>query len=104
MERDPGGPVATIARERLARVLLDQGQAQQALELIDAAGANNGFEARFAEVRGDILLALDDAEGARAAYQEALDMLEAGTGNRQLLELKRDHLASAGDAQEPGES
>lgn len=84
--------IRIIARDRLARVLLDQGNAEEALEVIQAESEIGGFEARFAETRGDILHALDRKNEAIAAYQAALDALEAGAGDRQTLELKLESL------------
>lgn len=85
---DNGTPraIRMIARERLARVLLDQGQPQEAMTMLDVDVT--GFEAAFAEVRGDIHAALGENEEAIASYQAALDALEAGVGDRNFLELK----------------
>ena len=94
MEQDESGPIGAIARERLARVLLDQGDTDGALELLDSAVVLNGFESRYSEVRGDILIRQGDIEGAGTAYQDALDKMEAGTGNRDLIELKIENLAN----------
>ncbi len=91
---DKGQPkqIRVIARERLARLLLDQGQAAEALELIQGQTEIAGFEARYAETRGDIFLALGRNQEAIAAYQEALDALESGMGDRDTLELKIESL------------
>lgn len=91
---DKGQPkeIRVIARERLARLLLDQGQAAEALELIQGQTEIAGFEARYAETRGDIFLALGREQEAIAAYQEALDALEPGMGDRNTLELKIESL------------
>ena len=86
--------LAVVARERLARVLLDQGRPADALALLDAAGEISGFEARYAEVRGDILFAQGQNEAAAAAYREALDKLESGVGDRAKLEMKLQSLAA----------
>ncbi|MDT8319179.1 MAG: tetratricopeptide repeat protein [Xanthomonadales bacterium] len=87
---DKGYPKAmtVIARERLARVLLDQGRAQQALETLQEADEITGFESRYAEVRGDIHRFEGRHEEAIAAYLEALETLEAGVGDREALVLK----------------
>ena len=94
MSQDDSGPVNTIARQRLARVLLDQGRAEEAMTMLDAVGNITGFESRYAEVRGDILVSQGDAEAAGVAYQQALDSMEAGTGNRDLIQLKIENLAN----------
>ena len=87
---DNGTPQALqmVGIERLARVLLDQGEAEEAMAILDASGDSTGFEASFAEVRGDVYVALGRNSEAIASYQLALDSLEAGVGDRNYLELK----------------
>ena len=84
----------TVARERLARVLLDQGQPEEALKLLDGADDISGFESRYAEVRGDILFSQGRNDEAIAAYQESLDQLEAGAGDRSKLVMKLESLGA----------
>ena len=84
----------TVARERLARVLLDQGQPEEALKLLDGADDISGYESRYAEVRGDILFSQGRNEEAIAAYQESLDQLEAGAGDRSKLVMKLESLGA----------
>jgi predicted negative regulator of RcsB-dependent stress response len=84
--------VRIVARERLARVKLDLGDAQGAMELLDAAPDQTGFEARFAEIRGDILRQQGDAASAVEQYRLALSLIEEGVGDRNFLQLKIDSL------------
>ena len=97
-----GEPMAirVVARERLARLLLDQNQAAEALELVQGQTDIAGFESRYAETRGDILFSLGRKPEAIAAYQEALDTLESGAGDRAALQLKLESLGivQAGEA------
>lgn len=88
MENGTPAAIRLVARERLARLLLDQGEAGDALVALEVDGEVVGFEAAFAEVRGDIHAALGQNEQAIASYQQALDALEAGIGDRAYLELK----------------
>lgn len=83
-----------VARERMARVLLDGGRAEEALTALDAAGDITGFDARYAEVRGDILLQLGRSGEAVEAYLAALDALEAGVGDRGKLVMKLESLGA----------
>jgi predicted negative regulator of RcsB-dependent stress response len=83
-----------VARERLARVLLDQGQPAEALSVLQGADDTTGFESRFAEVRGDIQFAQGRTDEAAAAYREALDTLEAGAGDRARLVMKLESLGA----------
>jgi len=87
-------PVKVIARERLARVRLSQGDADAALVLLDGASSNVGFEAQFAEIRGDIHLAKGETQLAIQSYQASLDALEEGVGNQELLKIKLEALGA----------
>ena len=84
----------TVARERLARVLLDQGQPEEAMNMLNGADDVSGFESRYAEVRGDILFSQGRNDEAIAAYQESLDALEAGAGDRNKLVMKLESLGA----------
>jgi predicted negative regulator of RcsB-dependent stress response len=94
MENGYPQAMAVVARERLARVLLDQGDAEQALTVLEGAEDVIGFESRFAEVRGDIHYDQGRMGEARAAYLEALDQLEAGAGDRDKLVLKLESMGA----------
>jgi predicted negative regulator of RcsB-dependent stress response len=59
-----------IARQRLARVQIAQGNADAALATL-AAAEPGAFAARFAEVRGDALYAKGDLPAALSAWREA---------------------------------
>jgi predicted negative regulator of RcsB-dependent stress response len=85
-----GYPIAmkAIARERLARVLLDQGQPESALAILEGAENITGLESRFAEVRGDIHYSQGKMSEAQADYLDALELLEAGAGDRARLVMK----------------
>lgn len=83
-----------LARERLARVLLDQGDPDGALKALDGATETTGFESRFAEVRGDIYFSQGRMDESIAAYQQALELLEAGTGDRARLVMKLESMGA----------
>lgn len=98
MENAQPDPVRVIARERLARVRLSQGDTTAALKLIDEAPSEAGFESQFAEIRGDIHLANGATEQAIESYRAALELLEDGVGNRQFLTMKLEALGADGTA------
>lgn len=96
-----------VARLRLAAVLLDDKAYDEALKALEPAPAE-GFSARFAELKGDVLLAQGKSAEARGAYQEALAKLgaeKAGEGSsvaaqaagpyKDLLQQKLDALGGA---------
>ena len=85
-------PVQVIARERLARLKLDQGEPEAALRLLDESPTTTGFESRFAEIRGDIYKSMGENQKAVQYYTEALELLETGVGYRPLLEMKLEAL------------
>lgn len=87
--------MSVIARLRLARVLLEQGTADEALEVVQAERDIFGFESRYAEVRGDIYQAQGKKSEAITAYLEAFNTLEAGEGDRATLVLKLESLGAA---------
>jgi len=83
--------LALVVRLRLARVELAQGNADQALKTLDAVNPG-AFAARYAEVRGDVLLAKGDRDGALKAYREARSS-GGTTTDVGLLDLKIGELA-----------
>ncbi len=83
-----------VARLRLARLLLDEKNAAEALKLLDAKHGDS-FSGLYADVRGDALLAGGKRSEARAAYQLALEKSDAASPSRQILQLKLDALGEA---------
>jgi predicted negative regulator of RcsB-dependent stress response len=81
-----------IARLRLARVLAEQHQLDEALRVLDQGGSS-AFDPRYQEVRGDILLAKGDRAGALAAYRAAAASNVPGIVNEDMLRLKIADLA-----------
>lgn len=75
------------AKLRLARVILAKGEAQRALDLLTTVSPG-AFEADFAEIRGDIYVALGRMSEARASYEEAR---EAGSTS-DTLQMKLDDI------------
>ncbi len=84
-----------IARLRLAAVLLDGQAYDEALKQLDA-GHGAAFDARFAELKGDILAAQGKKAEARTAYQAALAKLDGKGGPyREVVQQKLDALGEA---------
>ena len=93
---DNGRDEATrdIARLRLAAVLLDQKQYDDALKLVDTPHVD-ALSALYADLKGDLLVAQMKLPEARAAYQLALDKSEAKSAYRTLIQIKLDALGAA---------
>ena len=83
--------VRDVARLRLARVLLDEKNAVEALKLLEAKHGES-FTGLYADVKGDALLAAGKRTEARAAYQLALEKSDPASPLRQVLQLKVDAL------------
>jgi len=79
------------ARLRLARLLLDQGDVAPALALVDIKDTG-GFASEYEELKADALLAQGNRDGARRAYQVAIEKLPRGSSYLQALSMKRDNL------------
>jgi len=69
-----------LGRLRLAIVLLDEKAYDEALKQVDNKPAP-AFAARYAEMKGDILLAQDKKAEAKAAYEAALAALATAAKN-----------------------
>jgi len=76
-----------IARLRLAGVLLDQKQYDEALKQL-AGVSGKEFEALAADRRGDILLAQGKKDEAKAAYQAAWTAMDDKLEYRRLIDAK----------------
>jgi predicted negative regulator of RcsB-dependent stress response len=85
--------VRHVARLRLARLLLDQGELDAALALTSVKD-QGGFEADYLEIKGDVLKAKGSNDEARAAYRAALDQLAKESPYRPVLAMKLDDLGS----------
>lgn len=83
-----------IARLRLAAVLLDEKNYDEALKLADTAHVDT-LSALYADLKGDVLVAQGKPEEARAAYQLALDKSDAKSNYRALIRIKLDALGAA---------
>lgn len=83
-----------VARLRLAGVLLDEKQPEEALKLLDKKPVDS-LAGLYADLRGDILLAQGKRAEARTAYQGALDKSEAGSAYRTVIQMKLDSLGEA---------
>ena len=72
IEHAPSQDFKDMARLRLAAVLLDEKAHDEALKTLEANPAP-AYEAQYAALRGDVLLAKNQIEPAKASYKLALE-------------------------------
>lgn len=84
----------SIARLRLAGLLIDAKKYDEALKQLDAVSGKE-FEALAADRRGDVLLAQGKTEEAKAAYQQAWKSMDEKVGYRRLIDAKLTSLGAA---------
>ena len=84
----------SIARLRLAGVLLDAKQFDAALKALDGV-LSKEFTALVADRRGDVLLAQGKKDEARGAYQAAYQAMSDKLDYRRLIEAKLTALGAA---------
>jgi predicted negative regulator of RcsB-dependent stress response len=94
------GETAQLARARLARIRLAQGEIDAAQALVAQIPALPDGE-RFPELRADILAARGELEAARTRYLEALSAAERLGLDQTALRLKLDNLAVADASDSP---
>ncbi|MCD1630389.1 MULTISPECIES: YfgM family protein [Marinobacter] len=78
--------LSLVVRNRLARAQFAAERYDDALATLDGAANADAFAGVFSELRGDILLAQGDTDGARDAYITAREQNQQGRSG--ILELK----------------
>lgn len=86
----------TVARLRLAGLLVDAKQYDEALKQLDAAKAP-AFAALVADRRGDVLAALGRKDEAKAAYHGAWKAMDPALDYRKLIDAKLTALGAPPD-------
>jgi predicted negative regulator of RcsB-dependent stress response len=83
-----------IARYRLAELMLNDKQYDEALKMLDAKHSEP-FSGLYADLRGDAHAAAGRADDARAAYKEALAKIDGKSQYRNYVQVKLDSLGAA---------
>lgn len=94
IDRSRDDDFKSVARLRLAGVLLDEKAYDAALKLLDTK-PEDPMANLYADLRGDILSAKGALAEARAAYQTALEKTDAKSPYRNLIQIKIDALGQA---------
>ena len=89
--------LSLVVSSRLAKAQFAAGNYDEALATIDAVKDAGSFAGIFQELRGDILLAKGDRDGARTAYLRAREA-QGASGGTGILELKLSDLGVGEDA------
>jgi predicted negative regulator of RcsB-dependent stress response len=93
MDKAKDAEYSHLARVRLAGALIDDNKAAEALALLPAS-APKGFEALFADRRGDALSASGKTADAVAEYQKAWDAVTENGSLRGVIEQKMQALGA----------
>jgi len=92
IERSPSDDFKDLARLRLAAILLDEKAHDEVLKLLEAKHAP-AYDAQYAALRGDVLVAKNQPAEARAAYQLALEKAARDQGAfRESVRMRLDAL------------
>lgn len=83
--------IQQIARNRLARLLIAENKAKQAIKLLKTVN-DKAYMTAVDAILGDAYVATGNTEKARQSYQAALAILPAVDDNRPLLEMKLNDL------------
>ncbi len=83
-----------IAKIRLAGILLDEKAYEEGLKAL-AGDFPEQFAGVVSDRKGDILVAQNKLDEARAAYQAALEKTDAQNPGRQLIQIKLDAIGGA---------
>lgn len=89
-----GAEIKAVARLRLASVLVDDNQAQDAVKLLEAK-AEDGFEGLYAAGRGDAFVGQKKYAEAKSSYKAALESKKLDQGMRELVQIKLDALGDS---------
>jgi predicted negative regulator of RcsB-dependent stress response len=97
IEKSSEDELKQIARLRLAEILLDGKQYDEALRVLDAKH-DQPFAGIYADTRGDVLAAAGRTEEARNEYQTALAQLDPQSAYRNFVQLKLDAMPQGAGA------
>ena len=86
--------VKDLTRLRLAALLLDDKAYDEAIKTIDG-GVTSEFAARFADLRGDVLVEQGKIDAARAAYKQASEKYGDGNSLKSMVDTKLEALGGS---------
>jgi predicted negative regulator of RcsB-dependent stress response len=86
-----------LARIRLAGILMDEKSYEDGLKVLNA-DMPAAYAGLAADRRGDLLVAQNKIDEARAAYKQALEKSDPKSPDRQLIQIKLDAIGGASAA------
>jgi len=98
-EKSSDAGYASLAKLRLAGVLMDEKSYDEAMKAVDSVTAEQ-FAALSADRKGDILMAQGKKPEAKAEYQKAYKLMDERTEYRRLVEVKLNALGVDTQSQE----
>ncbi|MEC5386270.1 tetratricopeptide repeat protein [Uliginosibacterium sp. H3] len=95
IEHTKEATVKDLARLRLATLLLDEKAYDEALKQLES-GVTQELAARFAEMRGDVLVEQNKLDAAKQAYKQALEKFSGAADNNTLKTIVQTKLDALG--------
>lgn len=83
-----------VARLKLAAMMLDEKLYDDALKQLGTAHPA-AFDSVYADLKGDVQVAMGKIDDARISYKQALEKADAQAAQRNLIQLKLDGLGNA---------
>lgn len=100
IEKSDEAGLKEVARYRLAEILLNEKQYDEALKVLDAKHSDS-FAGLYADLRGDALAAAGRNEDAKTAYQLALAKLDSKSQYRNYVQVKLEALGGTVEPPKP---
>lgn len=100
LEQSEDETFAIIARQRIARIYIEKGDHQQALDMLQAIAIPDAFKIQFEIIKGDAYMGMGEEENARNAYQLALESLAPGSFAYDFTKMKFEQIKEPAESNE----
>ena len=99
LEQSDDETFSTVARQRIARIYVEKGEFQVALDLLGEE-TSEAFKAQFEIIKGDAYMGIGDQSNAKAAYEIALESLAPGSFAYDFTKMKFEEINQASGDQD----
>ena len=89
-----------VARQRIARIYIEKGEFEEALDLLGQVQAPEAFQAQYEIIKGDAYLGMGEQENARASYESALESLSPGSFAYDFTKMKFEQINEINEDEE----